>query len=260
VEPAWLVTMHMWPMPTPGPLPGGSIAHFVPPEIFGDRGPPPLGGTLQPRPRSRHAPRPTTRESTSTTRTRSSSPDEYTASLDENLRRSRLDEKKIALVAEVAKKAAPKKKKGKSITDSSLVRDSSTHRTERTVVEERRDWSPASSDEVIVIEEHSPPRKSRKSHRSSGFRTVDPTAYGGTVDGKRGRRSHANPIRRPRSEGSSSRAYSPASLRSLHWEEELDPEQMEANRAIDEFLGTLVDDDYVSERRASPSCGSLPDD
>jgi hypothetical protein len=47
------------------------------------------------------------------------------------------------------------------------------------------------SDEVVVIEEHSPPRR-KKSHREreerdreveSGFRTVDPLAYGGVVGG-----------------------------------------------------------------------------
>lgn len=34
------------------------------------------------------------------------------------------------------------------------------------------------ADEVVVIEEHSPPRRS-KSKRESGYRTVDPLAYGG---------------------------------------------------------------------------------
>jgi len=50
-------------------------------------------------------------------------------------------------------------------------------------------------DEVVVIEEHSPPRR-KKSHREreirevsrereveSGFRTVDPLAYGGVIGG-----------------------------------------------------------------------------
>jgi hypothetical protein len=57
---------------------------------------------------------------------------------------------------------------------------------ERIVVEERRESRPvpvassegSRSDEVIVIEEHSPPRRS-KSKRESGYRTVDPLAYAG---------------------------------------------------------------------------------
>jgi hypothetical protein len=54
------------------------------------------------------------------------------------------------------------------------------------VTEERRESrrvrevSPSSvgEDEVVVIEEHSPPRRA-KSKRESGYRTVDPLAYGG---------------------------------------------------------------------------------
>jgi len=54
---------------------------------------------------------------------------------------------------------------------------------ERVVVEERRrerevrSESSGGEDEVVVIEEHSPPRT--KSKRESGYRTVDPMAYGG---------------------------------------------------------------------------------
>jgi len=76
---------------------------------------------------------------------------------------------------------------------------------DRVIVEERaprRERSRAESDEVIVIEEHSPPRRKKSNRgerrvretvvveeqrRDSGFRTVDPLAYGGTVGGnKRG--------------------------------------------------------------------------
>lgn len=77
-------------------------------------------------------------------------------------------------------------------------------RVERVVVEEerrevRREQSPG-SDEVVVIEEHSPPRRSkskrerRESRReeedvdNSGFRTVDPLAYGGVVGGRKSSR------------------------------------------------------------------------
>jgi len=50
------------------------------------------------------------------------------------------------------------------------------------------------SDEVVVIEEHSPPRRAKskreeRERRESGFRTVDPLAYGGVVGGRsKGRR------------------------------------------------------------------------
>ena len=69
---------------------------------------------------------------------------------------------------------------------------------ERIVVEERRESRPAptavvvessvgSEDEVVVIEEHSPPRRASSSKkvkevrevRESGYRPVDPLAYGG---------------------------------------------------------------------------------
>jgi hypothetical protein len=70
---------------------------------------------------------------------------------------------------------------------------------ERVIVEERRESRPApavvvveessvgSEDEVVVIEEHSPPRRASSSKRvkevrevrESGYRTVDPLAYGG---------------------------------------------------------------------------------
>jgi hypothetical protein len=306
IEPDWTITMHMWPMPQPKPVPppGAPPAMFhggrprsrhghhpfhggqgPPPPPAGQRsggGPPPppmpwLGSSMPTRPDppgvpinvmpplgSKHAARRTTsRESTSTTRTRSTSPDKYTAKLEDRLeedfRKAGLDAKKIF---EVIEKSVEGIQKEDSSPDSSPVRDSSTRHTERIVVEECREGSPTGSDEVIVIEKHSPSRKSKESHRSSGFRTVDATAYGGAVDGKRRRGSNQKPTRRPRTKGSSSPAYSPASLslRSLHWEEELDSEQMEANRAIDEFLGTLVDDDYVSEAGSSSNSGSLLDD
>lgn len=67
-------------------------------------------------------------------------------------------------------------------------------RVERVIVEEtretRRDRSRGGSDEVVVIEEHSPPRrkKSDKEKRESGYRTVDPLAYGGALGG---RKSHS---------------------------------------------------------------------
>ena len=62
--------------------------------------------------------------------------------------------------------------------------------------ETRRQPAPRSSisgsDEVVVIEEHSPPRakKSQKEdRRDSGYRTVDPGTYGGVVGGRsKGRR------------------------------------------------------------------------
>jgi len=46
---------------------------------------------------------------------------------------------------------------------------------------------------VVVIEEHSPPPRRSKSkrekvERDSGFRTVDPLAYGGVVGGRKERR------------------------------------------------------------------------
>lgn len=61
------------------------------------------------------------------------------------------------------------------------------HREER-----RAPPSHRGSDEVVVIEEHSPPRR-KKSHRDresrpdveSGFRTVDPSGFGGVVGGNR---------------------------------------------------------------------------
>lgn len=47
-------------------------------------------------------------------------------------------------------------------------------RTERRTGGDARSESSSSTDEVVVIEEHSPPRRSK-----SGYRTVDPMAYGG---------------------------------------------------------------------------------
>lgn len=79
-----------------------------------------------------------------------------------------------------------------------IVREPSPPRTERIIVEEHQERRESrrrgDSDEVVVIEEHSPPRR-KKSHRDrerevsrdrevdSGFRTVDPLAYGGVVGG-----------------------------------------------------------------------------
>ncbi len=68
-------------------------------------------------------------------------------------------------------------------------------RVERVIVEERvqRERSRGDSDEVIVIEEHSPPRRKKsvrdreeRERRESGYRTVDPLAYGGAVGGRKG--------------------------------------------------------------------------
>ncbi|EKD19685.1 uncharacterized protein L3040_001969 [Drepanopeziza brunnea f. sp. 'multigermtubi'] len=81
-------------------------------------------------------------------------------------------------------------------------------RVERVVVEESRETrrererSRGGSDEIVVIEDHSPPRKKKSSRtaatvrssaesvrRESGYRTVDPTTYGGAVGGRKaGRR------------------------------------------------------------------------
>ncbi|PMD50889.1 uncharacterized protein K444DRAFT_638190 [Hyaloscypha bicolor E] len=70
-------------------------------------------------------------------------------------------------------------------------------RVERIIVEERREErversrsrSRGGSDEVVVIEEHSPPRRKSKSvkedRRESGYRTVDPLAFGGAVGGRK---------------------------------------------------------------------------
>ena len=78
-----------------------------------------------------------------------------------------------------------------------VVRDEP--RVERVIVEEerrevRRERS-RGSDEVVVIEEHSPPRRSKskrekreEERRDSGFRTVDPLAYGGVVGGRKSSR------------------------------------------------------------------------
>jgi hypothetical protein len=79
---------------------------------------------------------------------------------------------------------------------------------ERVILEDRRSSRPppppaqalssvGSEDEVVVIEEHSPPRrsKSKREGRESGYRTVDPMAYGGgdrplrDVDRRSSRRS-----------------------------------------------------------------------
>jgi len=77
----------------------------------------------------------------------------------------------------------------------SPVRIVRPERVERVIVEETRETrrersrSRGDSDEVVVIEEHSPPRKSKsKREKESGFRTVDPLAYGGVVGGRKGSR------------------------------------------------------------------------
>lgn len=68
-------------------------------------------------------------------------------------------------------------------------------RVERIIVEEtretRRDRSRGGSDEVVVIEEHSPPRRKKsvkEERRESGYRVVDPLAYGGTMGGRKSSR------------------------------------------------------------------------
>lgn len=67
-------------------------------------------------------------------------------------------------------------------------------RVERVIVEERREVdrsrsrSRGGSDEVVVIEEHSPPRRKKsvkEERRESGYRTVDPLAYGGAMSGRK---------------------------------------------------------------------------
>ena len=53
-------------------------------------------------------------------------------------------------------------------------------RRETVVMEETRRTSPREDDIVEVIEDHSPPRRvKRESRRESGYRTVDPEAFGG---------------------------------------------------------------------------------
>jgi hypothetical protein len=83
-----------------------------------------------------------------------------------------------------------------SRTETVEVRRPPVERVERIVVEERREASRSrpvatvlsdsvgSEDEVVVIEEHSPPRRASSSKkvkevRESGYRAVDPMAYGG---------------------------------------------------------------------------------
>ena len=67
-------------------------------------------------------------------------------------------------------------------------------RVERIIVEETREErrersrSRGGSDEVVVIEEHSPPRRKKsvkEERRESGYRTVDPMAYGGAMGGRK---------------------------------------------------------------------------
>lgn len=88
-----------------------------------------------------------------------------------------------------------------------IVREASVRReperVERVIVEESRETrrertrSPEGSDEVVVIEEHSPPRRKKSTRRSetivedrrdSGYRTVDPGSFAGTVGGRRAKR------------------------------------------------------------------------
>ncbi|KAL2060835.1 hypothetical protein VTL71DRAFT_8887 [Oculimacula yallundae] len=79
-----------------------------------------------------------------------------------------------------------------------IVREPS--RVERVIVEESRETrrerersrSLGGSDEVVVIEEHSPPRRKKSARvsseterRDSGYRTVDPSNYGGAVGGRK---------------------------------------------------------------------------
>ena len=79
-----------------------------------------------------------------------------------------------------------------------IVREPS--RVDRVIVEESRETrrerersrSLGGSDEVVVIEEHSPPRRKKSTRvsaeterRDSGYRTVDPGAYGGAVGGRK---------------------------------------------------------------------------
>ncbi|EPE31210.1 hypothetical protein GLAREA_04177 [Glarea lozoyensis ATCC 20868] len=76
-----------------------------------------------------------------------------------------------------------------------IVREPSPRRPDPIIVEEERreihrSRSRRGSDEVVVIEEHSPPRRkkhrdrdSRREEEISGFRTVDPSAFGGVVGG-----------------------------------------------------------------------------
>lgn len=53
-------------------------------------------------------------------------------------------------------------------------------RRETVILEETRRPSPREDDIVEVIEDHSPPRRvKRESRRESGYRTVDPDAFGG---------------------------------------------------------------------------------
>ena len=53
-------------------------------------------------------------------------------------------------------------------------------RRETVILEETRRPSPREDDIVEVIEDHSPPRRvKRESRRESGYRTVDPEAFGG---------------------------------------------------------------------------------
>ncbi|KAK0101871.1 hypothetical protein ONS95_001318 [Cadophora gregata] len=78
-----------------------------------------------------------------------------------------------------------------------IVREPS--RVDRVIVEESRETRrersrslAGGSDEVVVIEEHSPPRRKKSTRvsaeterRESGYRTVDPGAYGGAVGGRK---------------------------------------------------------------------------
>lgn len=54
-------------------------------------------------------------------------------------------------------------------------------RRETVIMEERRTSAPRDDDIVEVIEDHSPPRRVKResSRRESGYRTVDPEAFGG---------------------------------------------------------------------------------
>jgi hypothetical protein len=66
-----------------------------------------------------------------------------------------------------------------------IIVEETTTRRER---ERSRGGSRSGSDEVVVIEEHSPPRRKKsvkEERRESGYRVVDPLAYGGAVGGRK---------------------------------------------------------------------------
>ncbi|KAG9241981.1 hypothetical protein BJ878DRAFT_426891 [Calycina marina] len=76
-------------------------------------------------------------------------------------------------------RAVPVPRRSSGERDYAIVEESRTTRRER---------SRRGSDEVVVIEDHSSPPRRKKStrERESGYRSVDPDAYGGVVGGRRG--------------------------------------------------------------------------